>query len=86
MPINDTICAYSAKMDLNNSVTVAAGTYNTHDFKITYSMHPSYSAGGAIRYVHQFYAENVGLVRETLPFFALSANTEERRLVSTGTY
>ncbi|MBA3971888.1 MAG: hypothetical protein H0X46_07040 [Bacteroidetes bacterium] len=81
----DTICTYTSKMeDLDSVVTFSSGAYTTDNFKTTYQMYPGYNAGGNVRYISHRYAENIGLVQETLPFFGSSPNYQERRLVRYG--
>ncbi len=43
-------------------------------------MFPAYSQWGAVRTINNRYAENVGLVEQTLPFFSSSPNYVVRRL------
>lgn len=78
----DTICLMTRKMaDKDLSVTTPAGTFTTSDARETYSMYPNWSTAGNIRIIHKRYAENIGIVTETLPFFVASPKYIERRLV-----
>lgn len=44
-------------------------------------MYPKWSSKGNLRHVDTRYAENVGIVSETLPFFVNNPNYIQRRLV-----
>ena len=63
------------------NTTVPAGTFLTLNSKETYYMSPMMSMSGAIRYINHRYAAGVGLISETLPFFASDPMYTERRLV-----
>lgn len=79
---NDTVCQIILKMaDINMPVTVPLGTYTTMNAKETYLMYPNWSSAGNTRIRNFKYAENIGLVVETLPFFASLPNYVERRLI-----
>jgi hypothetical protein len=79
---NDTVCQIVKQMaDENLTVTTLAGTFTTSNAKETYSMYPNSASVGNPRNKHTRYAENMGIVIETLPFFASSPNYIERRLV-----
>lgn len=78
----DTISKVIRQMtDKNTTVTTAAGTFATLNAKETCLMYPKWSFAGNPRYRHSKYAENVGIIIETLPFFTSSPNYIERRLV-----
>ncbi len=78
----DTICYYTVKMtDRNMSVVTPAGTFVTLNGKETYNMYPNYVSGGNPRYKNTRYAENIGIVIETLPFYTSDPTYTERRLV-----
>lgn len=78
----DTICKMKKQMaDKNLSVTTPAGTYTTSDARETYSMYPNWSIAGNKRIRHTRYAEKIGIVVETLPFFSTNPKYIERRLV-----
>ncbi|MFH0893027.1 MAG: hypothetical protein V2A54_01225 [Bacteroidota bacterium] len=80
--ISDTVCNIMRMMaDKDQTYSTPSGNYTTSNCKETYSMYPNYSNGGTLRYKNNRYAANVGLVIETLPFFANSPNSIERRLV-----
>lgn len=65
----DTIALISEKMAENNrEYTVPAGTFNTSAFRMEYHFHPPYNIPGMQRYYYRRYAENIGLISETLPF------------------
>ena len=62
-------------------VTTSAGTFTTLNTKETSFIFPNYATFTNLRYGNTRYAENVGIVIETLPFFLSSHNYIERRLV-----
>lgn len=79
---SDTVCRIERKMeDKNQSVQTGAGTFTTINAKITYYMYPGWDYAGSVRYRNIRYAEGIGKVTETLPFFVSSPNYTERRLV-----
>ena len=65
----------------NLSVTTPAGTFTTLTTKDTYLMYPNWIFAGDLRFVNTRYTENIGIVIETLPFFASVPNYIERRLI-----
>jgi hypothetical protein len=73
--------AYTKMEDKDLAITVPAGTFVTSDYRTTYNMYPIWSMAGAKRSVHKRYAENMGVVTETLPFFASDPKYTERRLI-----
>ena len=78
----DTITFETVKMeDKDVTFITPAGAFVTCDHRSTYHMYPNWSSAGNPRYLHQRYAENVGIVAETFPFFVSSPNYTERRLV-----
>lgn len=78
----DTLAHVSGKMaDQNFAVTTPLGNYITSAYKESYAMYPSYNGGGSLRFRTTRYADHVGKVTETLPFFANTASSWERRLV-----
>jgi len=79
---NDTVCQIVKQMADNNlTVSTLAGTFATSNAKEIYSMYPNWASVCNPRNKHTRYAENMGIVIETLPFFASSPNYIERRLV-----
>ena len=77
----DTIAFVFTKMNDNNlSVAVPAGTFITKNCMTTYLIYPIWAAAGAVRSIHNRYAENVGLVEETLIFLSSDPNYTVRRL------
>ena len=79
--IGDTISFIFSKMNDNNlSVSLPAGNYITKNYQTTYLMFPAHSQGGPVRTINNRYAENVGLVEETLIFFLSDPNYTVRRL------
>lgn len=78
----DTLCQMIKKMaDKDMAVSTPAGSYLTSNSKETYYMYPNWSGAGNPRYKHTRYAENIGIVIETLPLFASNPNSTERRLI-----
>lgn len=79
---SDTICQIIRQMtDKNIAVNTPAGTFTTSNAREVYSMFPAWSSAGNPRYRNTRYAENIGIVIETLPFFTSNPNYIERRLV-----
>lgn len=82
----DTLCFLFQKMtDDNVSVTVPAGTFVTKNAQEVYLMEAPYDKGGKVRPMQKRYAEDVGIVEETLPFYISSSWYYVRRLVRSGT-
>jgi len=78
----DTICKTTRQMaDKNITVTTTAGTFSTSNSKETFFMYPNWASLGNQKYRHTKYAENIGIIIETLPIFALDPRSVERRLV-----
>jgi hypothetical protein len=81
-PINDTVCRYESEMiDMNMVVNEPAGTFTTHTFITHYYMYPGYSSGGTTRYIYSRHAKDIGVVEESLPFFAASSDYYIRQLL-----
>lgn len=83
----DTICDIFRKMtDDNLDVSVPAGTFSSKNAQLVYLMYPDFDYGGPVRKLERRYAENVGLIEETLPFFLAdqSKSYTVRRLVRYG--
>jgi hypothetical protein len=77
----DTIYTVNVKMeDINEVVTTPAGDFATLNYKATYQMNPQYSLYH-LRFIHNRYAKDIGMVVETFPFFSSQPTTTERRLV-----
>lgn len=84
-PVADTICYNFLKMaDDNLSTTVPAGVFITKNYKTTYVMWPHNATGGILRFIDCRYAKDIGLVAQTLPFFALPLNYTLRKLLRYG--
>jgi hypothetical protein len=82
LPNTDTVCRITAKMDdLNQAITVPAGTFNTINYKQTYDMFGNWAAAGDPRFRHRRYAENKGMINETLNFYSSQPTYTERRLI-----
>jgi hypothetical protein len=80
--VTDTLCKMIKQMTAKNqSFTCPAGIFITSDARETYYMYPSFTFAGNKRYRHFRYAENIGLVSETLYFSLFDPNYVERRLV-----
>jgi hypothetical protein len=67
--------------DINATTVVPYGALTTLNCKTTYYMYGGWAANGAERVMSKKYAQGVGLVLETLVFFASSPQYSERRLV-----
>lgn len=66
---SDTLYFTFTKMEDNNlSITVPAGNFVTKNYKRTYIMCHNWAQAGTVRTINNRYAENVGLVEETLFF------------------
>jgi len=79
---NDTVCQIVKQMaDKNLVINIPAGTFTTSNLKETYFMYPNWTSAGNMRYKNTRYAENIGVVVETLPFYSSNPNYTERRLV-----
>jgi hypothetical protein len=78
----DTVAHVSKLMtDKDHPYFTPSGTHITSNFRITFDFYPKYSQAGTPRYAHTRYAENVGMVTQTLPFFVFIPSSYERRLV-----
>ncbi len=78
----DTIAFVTVKMsDPNFIKNTPLGNYVTQNFKTNYDMFPNWSSAGTPRSINVRYAKNVGIVSETLLFFASTPTYQERRLV-----
>jgi hypothetical protein len=78
----DTVCKIMNQMgDKNMTLTTPAGTFTTSTAKEIYLMYPNWAVAGNPRYLNTRYAENIGIVIETLPFFTSNPNYIERRLI-----
>lgn len=79
---NDTVFHVVKKMtDKDLLVVTPAGTFKTSDALETYTLYPLLNDVLSPRYKHNRYAENIGIVVETIPFYTSDPNTVERRLV-----
>lgn len=78
----DTVCNVFTNMSNKDAaVTTPNGVFSTYTMKTTYAMYPNWAAAGNPRYLDRRYAENIGIVTETLPFYASIPDLVERRLV-----
>jgi hypothetical protein len=78
----DTVSIVNGKMMNKGQVTnTPAGNFATSDFERTFTMYPPYNSAGTIRKAHCKRSEGVGVVLETLSFFADNPNYTERILV-----
>lgn len=83
----DTLCLIYRKMTDNDlPVTTPAGTFVSKNAQEVYVMFPGFDQGGKVRPLQRRYAEDVGLIEETLPFFIsdVSKSYTVRRLVRYG--
>jgi hypothetical protein len=67
--------------EIESPFHVPAGTFTTTNAKTTYNMYAPYDYAAAVRIKNCRYAENVGIVQWTLPYYFSSANTETRVLL-----
>lgn len=78
----DTVYHVSMKMEDHAEVVITpAGSFSTLNCKSTYVLNPQFLPSPNPRFIHKRFARGVGLVVETLPFFASQPYTTERRLV-----
>ena len=79
---NDTLCRVVIKMDnQSHEIITPAGTYTTLSVRETYFFYPNWNSNGNERYIDHYYADKIGIVKETLPFFASDPSYRERRLI-----
>lgn len=72
---------YSKMADDNFSIEVPAGTFATKNYRTTYMMWPDFAmTGGAVRPINYRCAKDIGLVEQTLIFFAYAPDYTIRRL------
>jgi hypothetical protein len=71
--------------DDNLTVTIPAGTFVTKNAQEVYLMEAPYDGGGKVRPLQKRYAEDVGIVEETLLFYISAPWYYVRRLVRYGT-
>ena len=84
-PGPDTLSYVFTKMTDDQAIAdVPAGSFATKNFKTTYLLFPKYTQNGNLREVNRRYAENVGLVEETLGAYIGSPIYTVRRLVRYG--
>lgn len=78
----DTVCQVDLQMkDKAVNYTSPAGTFVTSNAVETFNMFPDWTGFGNPRFKQTRYAENIGIIMETLPFFFSSNKYVERRLV-----
>ena len=78
----DTVCQVNLQMkDKAISYSSPAGTFVTSNAMETYNMYPGWDFYGNERFMHRRFAENIGIIMETLPIYASLSNYVERRLV-----
>jgi hypothetical protein len=79
---NDTTSYVTTKMtDKDFSFSTPAGIFTTSNLQHKFLMYPNYSFAGNIRTINTRYAENIGIVIETHPFFLSHPDYIERRLI-----
>lgn len=82
IPDFDTLYQVITKMeDKDISVVTPAGTFVTSDYRKTFNYYPGLDFNGKHRIMHKRYAENVGVITETLLFYTSDPTYTERRLV-----
>ncbi|HOZ51457.1 MAG TPA: hypothetical protein PLU17_06340 [Chitinophagaceae bacterium] len=78
----DTVCQVNLQMkDKALNYTSPAGNFITSNAVETFNMFPRWIGSGNPRYKQTRYAESIGIIMETLPFFASNRDYVERRLV-----
>ena len=81
--VPDTIYRCTTRMaDQNLVVSTPAGNLVTSNFKKNYEMFGGMAMNGLNRPINTRYSKDVGMVTETLIFFAFQTTYSERRLVS----
>lgn len=79
---SDTVCRILKKMtEKNLVVSTPNGVFQTSNCQAQYLMYPNWAFAGALRLMNTRFAKDVGIVTETLPFFASNPDYIERRLV-----
>ena len=80
--VTDTLCHITTYMtDKDSVITVPAGNFTTSNFQKQYIMYPPYNTAGTYRYINNRFADGVGLIKQTLPFFASSPDITEKVLI-----
>lgn len=80
--IIDTMYKVTRKMDDTAIfIETPSGNYNALNSKITIFAYPNFALSANPRFINNMYVENIGLVLETIPFFACCLEYTERRLV-----
>jgi hypothetical protein len=78
----DTIAECLFKMNHKDSlINTPAGNFTTSDFQIAHNMYPAWTSFYSIRYSNTCYADNVGIIVETLKIIYTDPYSYERRLV-----
>jgi hypothetical protein len=67
--------------DIDLNVTTPLGTYQTLNFQSIFNMIPPLQLNINPRFMNTRYAENIGIVTETLPLFYSNPISYERRLI-----
>lgn len=76
--------SYTKMADDSFSAVTPAGTFVTKNVQQVYVMHPPFDTNGKVRSLQKRYAEGVGVVEETLPFYLSASWYHVRRLVRYG--
>lgn len=80
--VNDTVYKMVKQMaDKNAIVLTPSGTFTTSNAKESYLFYPNWPSSGNPRIRNKRYAENIGIVIETLSFIRTDPSYVERRLV-----
>lgn len=78
----DTVCKVERRMDQIPLQTITpAGIFNTLNSKEVFEFYPNWSYSGKSRSKSKKYANEVGIVLETLPFVMSNTKYTERRLI-----
>ncbi len=67
--------------DIDSNFTTPLGTFKTINFQLIFTLVPQLQFNGNPRFMNTRYAENIGIISETLPLFYANPNYKERRLI-----
>lgn len=82
IPVSDTVSVNTSKMtDKDVEITTPYGTFTTYNYKTTCAIAPAFASNGNERYWNTRYANNVGIVAETIATYLSTPVFTERRLV-----
>ena len=80
--VDDTIYKMQRKMEpIQTTINVAAGSYLCYNAKETYQLYPGWDNGGPYQYINSYYAKDIGVVRERIPFFNYAPENQVKKLI-----